>query len=207
MGLKCINTAQFLTVWSEFCEMSLTTRKRPFSMMKTWTFETYISVFVLYIYLSKIFNSLLLLVIRHLIGYCCYFYFRKGFKHLDLSCNQNLVQLLLVVFVRVRSADDLHVGCQPVVSWQEAKIGHPLVSCGFLPHQNNKLNLTYILLPLLPVFALSCRLIVQSSARTSLWLTQVVFVLTDCLTCVSWQCQHVSGLDIYFFFFFKQLSV
>lgn len=150
--------------------------------MKTWTFETYISVFVLYIYLSKIFNSLLLLVIRHLIGYCCYFYFRKGFKHLDLSCNQNLVQLLLVVFVRVRSADDLHVGCQPVVGWQEAKIGHPLVSCGFLPHQNNKLNLTYILLPLLPVFALSCRLIVQSSARTSLWLTQVVFVLTDCLS-------------------------
>lgn len=146
----------------------------------------FVCIFVWYIYLFTYPpNALLLLVIGHFIGCSCYFYFHKGSQHFDLSCNQNMVQLFLIVFVCVRSADDMQVCCQPVVGWQEAKIGHPLVSCGFVLHQNNKLNLTYILLPLLPVFALSCRLIVQSSARTSLWLTQVVFVLTVCFTCVS----------------------
>lgn len=73
--------------------------------------------------------------------------------------NQNFVCLHLCKICR-----KIISTCQFSVEWQEAKIGHPLVilSCGLVQHQNNKLNLTSVVLPSQLLQPLCCAFIIQA---------------------------------------------
>lgn len=148
----------------------------------------YAWVFLFFLYVKHVLRALILLSLQH----CSHpnVWMFLTLLRVSLHCPN---QLLLVVFIPFEIFCE--IACQPLTDWQETKIGHPLIMWSPPPPslQNNKLNLTCIVLPslhLLPAiyFALSCQLSAHSQAHTFLSHTSCF-----CLNAPFLSCQDVSG--------------